>query len=326
MSEVEERARVSAVNQAVYEAVVTRGKDGATVKDLEEESIQVVWPGSRVPASQKMIKAAVDWLVEEEYISKKGHAATATFFWTEAKNRAMGQPKGTHGPPGGMPKKKKAKASAAAAGAGAAAAAAAAPGEDDEEQAPVPLSCICLGCKAIWNDELNENVVTAWTGCDECNRYFCQDCAPGGHGLMDQHIIETKHVQDNQAPGAKRKPSRTQDGVTEAAKRARALAGVPIDLQAALAEQGVYLLNGRVVRDMQDAQNVVRELEALMEHQSNQRRSGAGLGRYNFTFIKGPCFDCASCKTTQSLPSSWQKRDHVRVRPHCQSRLRSSKR
>ena len=56
MSEVEERARVSAVNQAVYEAVVTRGKDGATVKDLEEESIQVVWPGSRAPRLQELLR------------------------------------------------------------------------------------------------------------------------------------------------------------------------------------------------------------------------------------------------------------------------------
>ena len=71
MNEADEKRRVEAVQKTVYEAVVTRGKDGATIKDLEEERIQVVWPGSRVQASQKMIRTALDWLVGEEYISKK---------------------------------------------------------------------------------------------------------------------------------------------------------------------------------------------------------------------------------------------------------------
>ena len=310
MDEAEEKGRVEAVQKTVYEAVVTRGKEGATIKDLEEERIQVVWPGSRVQASQKMIKTALDWLVGEEYISKKGSGTAPTFYWIESKNRAMGQPKGSQGPPGGVPKKKKPKAAGAPAGAPAAAPAAAqvaAEDEEDDEQAPVPLSCICLGCKAVWNEQLNQNVVTAWTGCDECDRYFCQTCAPGGHGLFDEHVNDTKHVQNVNAVGEKRKPSRSQGTVTEATKRARALIGVPEAFHAALAQQGVYLVNGRVVRDLQDVERVTHEVENHMVHASTRGRSGTGLGMYNFTLIKGACFECSACKTPQSLPPAWTR-------------------
>jgi hypothetical protein len=93
-----EAQRVTAVNHAVYEAIVPRAT-GATLNDLEKENppIQVVWPGSRVPANQKMIKAALEYLTTEEYISKKGTGPSATYHWIETKNRPMGQPKGSTG-------------------------------------------------------------------------------------------------------------------------------------------------------------------------------------------------------------------------------------
>jgi len=73
------------------------------------DNIQVVWPGSRVNATQKMVQAALDWHVTEEYLSKKN----CRYVWHEANNRAMGQAKGSKGPPGGVLKKRKAQEPAA---------------------------------------------------------------------------------------------------------------------------------------------------------------------------------------------------------------------
>jgi hypothetical protein len=46
--EGEERERLESVRRAVYAAVLTRGKDGASIVDVMGDNIQVVWPGSRV--------------------------------------------------------------------------------------------------------------------------------------------------------------------------------------------------------------------------------------------------------------------------------------
>ena len=74
--EKEERERLEFVRRAVYAAVVTRGKDGASVVEVMGENIQVVWPGSRVPATQKMVQGSLmlvvnsnaesQWAEEEE--------------------------------------------------------------------------------------------------------------------------------------------------------------------------------------------------------------------------------------------------------------------
>ena len=52
--------RLEFLRRAVYAAVVTRGKDGASVVEVMGENIQVVWPGSRVPATQKMVQGAIE--------------------------------------------------------------------------------------------------------------------------------------------------------------------------------------------------------------------------------------------------------------------------
>ena len=66
--EVRERERLECLRRAVYEAVLIRGKDGASIPDVMGDNIQVVWPGSRVNATQKMVQAALDWHVTEEYL------------------------------------------------------------------------------------------------------------------------------------------------------------------------------------------------------------------------------------------------------------------
>jgi hypothetical protein len=85
----EDRERAEKLRRSVFEAVATRAMGGATLKDVMEDNIQVIWPGSRVRATQKMVEAALSYLVDEEHISKKGN----TYMWIEASNRGMGEPK-----------------------------------------------------------------------------------------------------------------------------------------------------------------------------------------------------------------------------------------
>lgn len=331
-SEVAERERLESVRKAVYAAVVTRGKNGASIADVMGDNIQVVWPGSRVDATQKMAQTALDWLVEEGYISKK----TGSYVWHEAKNRAMGQPKGTTGPPGGVAKKRKAQESAA----GAVAAAAPAPRinaadaagvqqlpavrepevlPQEAEELPVPLACICLGCSAVWNDDLNLNVATAWTGCDECDRWFCQTCAPGGHGLLTEHIKASGHVQGGQV-ALRPALARKQRDVPPEVARARALASISVGAQEVLADAGVFIYGGKVITNDAEVARYTRELEEQMQHSSTRGRGGLGLlGYKGWTKTSGPQFRCATCSASRSLPAGLPEAAAKTIQMFCAS-------
>jgi hypothetical protein len=90
--EEHENAAIISVRRAVYEAVVTRGKDGISLRSIMDDNIRVVWPGSTVPATEKMVQLALDYLTDEGYISGGWYS------WSEVHNRAMGKPKDTCDP------------------------------------------------------------------------------------------------------------------------------------------------------------------------------------------------------------------------------------
>lgn len=83
---------IISIRRAVYEAVVTRGKVGISLRNIMDDNIRVVWPGSTVPATEKMVLLALDYLIEEGYISG------GRYTWSEVHNRAMGKPTDTCGP------------------------------------------------------------------------------------------------------------------------------------------------------------------------------------------------------------------------------------